>query len=110
MFRVDDTPSSTNRLQQSGCENSSLLSSLPSGLRVTPMITRLQNLRLSSTPRPPLGTQHLNSSGIKKQLDFGNVFKSSFKILPIIAEEANEEDSEVVLQPPKQERGYTPQE
>ena len=57
-----------------------------------------------------MGTQHLNSSGIKKQLDFGNMFKARLQTLPIIAEEANEEDSEVILPPPKQVRGYTPQE
>ena len=38
------------------------------------------------------------------------MFKPSLQTLPIIAEEANEEDSEVVLPPPKQVRGYTPQE
>ena len=75
-------------------------------------MTRLQNLRLGSTPPPLMGPSRIAGSGTKKQLDFGKEVKSSFQPMSIIPEVANEDESEVVqAQPhPGGPDGYTPQE
>ena len=109
MFQVDSASPGTEERRPPRFESSSVEKSAPSSSRLTPMMQRLADLRLSSTPHVQPVVHRLNSSAVKRHLNFGSEVASNFQALAIISEEAGEEDSDVERLAPAP-KDYSPEE